>query len=386
MRKTIFNLIAFVLLLTFSGCNYDNFSDVELEESVSKLDLTDPNVSFEQVKESLLLAASIKLKFSEYERVLREIRVNKNIVLDDGVILECENDSISFAVTESYVSIVSRINSNGEDKILIHRDKEYARTYYKNMVLATTRSLNDSTNIRVSLYSNGVLSIRGGWNQQKKHVVRSTVNPNLGQGIEAESHTTRSTSWSPRKSDAIRIWLIRHKGYGASHEITWQQQNVQKMIHKINPKAKIEFYTRGSDFHSGWDLQNILSRFAEWLNTGKQRGYDWSSSVGKDIFMLISHGYYDISSSQAYQSSYSIKRENNPNAIGVAAINPLTADKALAHEIGHILGAKDTNYAWREGWWIFKIWINDVMSHKWPRSAWTLDPSNMAAIRESTTL
>lgn len=45
----------------------------------------------------------------------------------------------------------------------------------------------------------------------------------------------------------------------------------------------------------------------------------------------------------------------NPEAFGLSGINPITCVKTLAHELGHILGAGQSNRSWWNGWWIFKF-------------------------------
>lgn len=41
-------------------------------------------------------------------------------------------------------------------------------------------------------------------------------------------------------------------------------------------------------------------------------------------------------------------------------MNPVLCSKTLAHELAHNLGAVHTTHAWREGWWIFKVWVRDL--------------------------
>lgn len=381
MKRDFLNIWTILLFSPLIGCDKDNLSQEEkFQCQISKIDLNDPKLTFEEVKETLLYSSDLNVQFSDYERTLHDVEIDKNVVLEDGVMLKCENDSVSFAITQSYISIISNINPNREDKILIHRDQEYIREYYRNTVLPMTRSVNDSSNLQVNIHPNGVLSISGGWNiqREKAHAEPSDVRT-------AESASSQSVVHSGRYRDALRIWLIRHKGYAGSHEVTWQQQDVRRMIHKINPTVKIEFYTRGSNFHATNDAYKTLDNFDKWLYENRNSGYDWSEFVDQDIFILISYGTYKDIAGIAYESSYFISRKYNFQAVGLSAINPLTANKTLAHEIGHILGAKHTNYAWKEGWWIFKIWIHDVMSYKWPRSAWTLEPDNMRAVRNATT-
>lgn len=385
MKINITSSLLLSLLLFFGACNQENPSDQNPSRTIVELDLTKSKLSFKDVKDNLLSANDIKIKFMNYERTVKNVQVDKNIVLEDGVMLISDNDSISFAVTDSYVSIISRINPNREDKILIHEDSDHVEEYLNSIVLPITRSISDSSNVEIKLLSQGVLSISGGWNVQQTHVHPEPEENRVVDEIQHD-HVTRSSIWPDRNPDVIRIWLIRHRGYGGSYEITWQQQHVKSMIHKINPKAKIEFYTRGSDFRAVKDPYQTLKDFDSWLLKHRRSGYEWSGSVDKDIFVLLSYGAYGSIAGLAYQDSYSIKYKYNPRAIGISAINPVTADKTLAHEIAHILGAKHTNYAWKEGWWIFKIWMHDLMSYKWPRSAWTQEPNNVRAIKNSTTL
>ena len=64
-------------------------------------------------------------------------------------------------------------------------------------------------------------------------------------------------------------------------------------------------------------------------------------------------------------------------------MNPITAPKTLAHELGHILGAVHTDYTWWEGWWIFQIPQYDVMSYREFRRNLIRDPNNVRIVRNN---
>ena len=155
------------------------------------------------------------------------------------------------------------------------------------------------------------------------------------------------------------------------------------MIHDLNPNVKVEFYTRYSNFTASSDAQKTLDDFRKWVRGSSTKGYDWSDRIGKDIFVVVSYGGYNGIAGKGALNTYKLDRESNPQAFGLSAMNPLTALKTLAHEVGHILGANHTDYTWWEGWWIFQFPQYDIMSYKVVRRNLIREPNNVRVVRNN---
>lgn len=360
---------------------FGSFENTSQSRSIV-LDFTKSVSDFDKLKSELMKSTKLKLITPSFERILSNVIKDENIVSDESVFFKTSNDSISIMLTKEYITVISKITPEPE-YYLLHASDQYIEEYARSLS-TQTKSVNSLIAKQIS--GNGFM-MRG---LRSNEDIEDMVFDESNSIVEAAKPTLTKGEWPDRSLDVVRIWLIRHSGFSSmQHEVGWQQQHVITMMKSVNWHVKVEFYTRHSDFHVTNNGYETLNRFKDWLGANIKKGHEWSGSVGKDIFVLISHGGYDNISGRAFVDVYKKSRKYNPMAIGISAINPITADMTLAHEIGHILGAVHTDYAWWEPWkaWpLFGIWKRDVMSsgdNFIIRSAECKDPNNVRKVRQS---
>ena len=179
--------------------------------------------------------------------------------------------------------------------------------------------------------------------------------------------------------------MLRHSGYKAfQYEIDWQVNDVKLMIRDLNRSVRVEVHTRHTDFWASNDGFDTLYRFQKYVRDNADKGWQWSPSVGKDIFILVSYsGYGGVVAGLDKLDVYKIRRQQNPEAFGLSGINPITCVKTLAHELGHILGAGYSNHSWWDGWWIFKFKYYDIMSYNIFRAPFIRDPEYRTHVQQN---
>lgn len=363
-------------------------------------------------------ARTIKLVTSDFTRVVANNGVDSYFQADGSERLLLSNDSVAMILTDNYIALTSNLVTEQNCKnptsqhYLIHKSKEYISEYNKFLVeevnqLVKTRGLNGDSPT-VALHSDHAISLNQvqaplGTMQGQSACCSPTRTPDIASSsgtilkcpqMKSEFSfsdskaipETRGIKIGKRAKDVLRIWLIRHKGYrGFQHEITWQQNDVRAMIKDLNPKVKVEFYTRNSDFIASSNAYETLKNFQGYVKGCKTKCYDWSGGVGKDVFILVSYGSYSPSiAGLGILDTYKLNREENPYAFGISAISPIIAPKTLAHELGHIIGAEHTSYTWWEGWSIFKFPQYDIMSTDKPfRRSLIRDPKNVKVVRNN---
>ena len=274
---------------------------------------------------------------------------------------------------------------------MVHKSKEYISEYRavlrdQQAKFAATRTGADEIP-EIEQHSDYAISISNGQFVQQDDPVQPRLAKNsVLEWKETEAAQTRSTiATFPRPSDLLRIWLLRHSGYKAfQYEIDWQVNDVKLMIRDLNRSVRVEVHTRHTDFWASNDGFDTLYRFQKYVRDNADKGWQWSPSVGKDIFILVSYsGYGGVVAGLDKLDVYKIRRQQNPEAFGLSGINPITCVKTLAHELGHILGAGYSNHSWWDGWWIFKFRYYDVMSYKLGRAPFIRDPKNRRIVQDN---
>lgn len=381
--KSKLQLLCMCLLVFLVSCTNEIekpiASDDFQESGFTELDLTKSLSDFVQLKSDLIKSNKIRLITPTFERNLIDVTKDDGIVSDESICLKTSNDSISIMIGDACITIISHVTST--EYYLLHESEEFIQDYSRSLLTQTKKE--DGVITRQA--SKNCIVLTGLNSQTNSSDVLTGDDKPL---TPADESVLTKGVWPDRWRDVVRIWLIRHSGFAVmQHEVNWQQQHAVTMMRSVNPQVKIEFYTRFSNFRAGYNAYETLDRFKEWLNIHKNRGHEWSGSVGKDIFVLISHTGYGNISGLAYLNVYEKRRQLNPSAIAVSAVNPITSDMTLGHEIGHLLGARHTDYTWWERWPLGGgIWKRDIMTtgdHIIMRSPECRDPNNVRTVRES---
>lgn len=403
-RKNIITSLCVTLL--FAACSNEELLSEHAPPTPSTgepdvvLNVNEPIEDFDALLSGIRSAKVIQLVTPEFTRTLASSGVSDSFEAEDSELLKLSNDSLSISLAADYITITSDLitEKNAEEPstqyYLVHKSKQYVAEYQQVLTrqltkLAQTRSLNVDVP-EVEKYSDQAISISKGLFLEKG---LGYDEPNIDDtptlrwnGPDAASTRSATRAYiPPRGKNVVRIWLIRHRGYkGFQHEIGWQQQDTEKMIRDLSNSVKVEFYTRNSDFNADWNAYNTYNSFRTYVKSHKNSGFDWSPGIDKDIFILVSYGgYNDNIAGLGALNTYSIRSNYNPNAFGVAAMNPITALKTLAHEVGHILGAEHTDYTWWDGWWIFKFPYYDVMSYRTVRTPFIREPNNRRVAQQN---
>lgn len=170
-------------------------------------------------------------------------------------------------------------------------------------------------------------------------------------GVLVQTRSAYYTQW-PRYN-RLTIHVVRDAGNTPIEwELTWQINDMITSLRDIRSDLDIRVWRSNTSYSSSnpYDGHASLSAFARYCQSST---FPWRESAGHDIICLVRWGKYGNLAGAGYQNTYKLSRYDNYWAYAVSATTPLYA-KALAHEVGHILGA---NHVAATPWWQF--WRSD---------------------------
>lgn len=398
-------LMSFCLALLMGACsNEGTFPDYTPSspswgEPDVVLNVSEPVEDFDTLLSDMRSAKVIRLVTPGFTRTIGSGGVSDMFESSEAHLLALSNDSISIALADDYIAITSKVLTENSEKnpgtqyYLIHKSKEYIAGYQAElkqqiMRLAQTRAGGELP--EVDTHSEQALSI----SKTISSTERECCEVPMPAGVSSSECNTPEVALSrnanlrigPREKNVVRIWLLRLADYtNYGHEIVWQQMETEAMIRDILSGVKVEFYTRGTDFQRSQYAAHTLHNFIEYVRSHKNSGYDWSSGVGQDIFVVISkEAFYGYVTGLAHENTYNIRRESNPLAFALCGMDIVTCPLLLAHEVGHVIGAKHTDYSWWQNWGVgCRSEFFDVMSYKTNRTPYIREPNNRMTVREN---
>lgn len=363
--KSIFLLTGLFLLSCQdnTGTPDDEISSVNRE--IKDLNLQD--FSYEEVR-TLLKGGGAEiynLRLTDGEMV-KEVPVLKKMEtvevagLDAGdaaFYTGAEEDSVSVIVEDSYASIKFRYNGKELGYVATVDDSELERSIenYNEAFPATrsarnlfTRSAGSSSlKIDITALSQTLLSEDV---EQACSAIETEQQEDI-TGAPAQTRSAYYTQW-PR-NNRLTIHVVRDNGNKPIEwELTWQINDLITSLRDIRPDLDIRVW-RSSISYSSSNRYNGRASLEAFRNYCRSSNFPWKESAGHDIICLVRWGSYGSLAGTGYLNTYKLSRYDNAWAYAVSATTPIYA-KALAHEVGHILGA---NHVAGTPWWQF--WRSD---------------------------
>lgn len=175
------------------------------------------------------------------------------------------------------------------------------------------------------------------------------------------------------KTPTVDIYLCKERGSNPlTHEMNWQVNDAISSLKDVQNNVKFNVHIVGCDFHGGNISDNALPNFRNWVRKSSYRNTDGI------YFLCRWGGWEDGTLGMAYRGDYDVNRDRQ--AYGISCTNAWNK-YTMAHEMGHIFGAKHVSSPWLVG--------SDVMiaiSSDWLSSGKHKDSKNREEIKRRLTL
>ena len=359
--KNNFKGFVCILLLALAACT----NETSVTPSASQvLDLN--NFTYNEVATLLKDGKSVILKDSN-----QQISVTKFSIIYDASLSIPEqavdlyevsgNDSISATLCSKFVSIRVRKSGNeiGYIAYAVPEDMTEVTAQYskRQNAKAVISGLEDGKNNNF-LRINITLSKQNYLNSLIKQGI-STTQCNIANEIPVLQEQAKA-NYAPAlasysRNKIVTIYLLQNDKYtngqfpSIPHELVWAEEDAIKSIADVfkNDKSNtptLKFITQTCDFKSTTNSSADLSKFATYVSGNPQK----YPTGGKDIYLFVRNcsWFSDGAAGISYRDTYSINREINIVAYGVAATSCFNGTTVLAHELGHIFGAIHSTTPW----------------------------------------
>lgn len=263
-----------------------------------------------------------------------------------NVILEKSYASIKFRHQGTELGYVAVTDQSEVERSIENYSKEFPATRAESN-LFTRSSANGPLKIDITALSRTLLS-------ENEEPACTTIETEQAENTEVPVQTRSAyyTQW-PRYN-RLTIHVIRDAGSRPIEwELTWQLNDLITSLRDIRSDLDIRVWRSNTSYSSSniYNASASLSAFADYCRSGS---FPYGESSGHDIICLVRWGKFgDNRAGIGYANAYKLSRYTNYWAYGISATTPLYG-KALAHEVGHILGA---NHVAATPWWQF--WRSD---------------------------
>lgn len=269
-----------------------------------------------------------------------------------------EKDSICVILEDSYASIKFKYNGTELGYVATVDESELERSIESyNETFPATRSVRNlftrssgrgSLKIDITALSRTLLS-------ENEEVSCSAIEAEQQDEDAAiapvQTRSAYYTQW-PRYN-RLTIHVIRDAGNRPIEwELTWQLNDLITSLRDIRSDLDIRVWRSSTSYSSSnrYDAGASLNAFRNYCQSSS---FPLKESAGHDIICLVRWGSYGSLAGCSYMNTYKLSRYDNAWAYVVSATTSVYA-KALAHEVGHILGA---NHVAAVPWWQF--WRSD---------------------------
>lgn len=392
MKKVLF---AVSLLLAFTSCSKDEILPQGNENSLEPVTIDLRAMSYEGVMTLLSEQTSLKdVTFTdgEFTRTV-ELVASDNISSGnmEQLMFTSANpaDSLDLTVSPEYVAVRMTDNSELFGYIAYANELQQQEIVdlYENLVpttrsgeAAVTRSVGNTsfklnlTGIREAIEENKIYSL--------PETELKYQQPEMTKGFFSNLYNKVKQAFSPApvsvpKTPTIDIYLLREKGSNPiTHEMNWQVNDAIAALKDVQSNVKFNVHIENCGFKGSNNSKDDLPKFRDWVKKSQYKNTN-------GIFILSRWGIWidDNILGRAYVGDYNVN--NDLQAYGISATNAWNKF-TMAHEIGHIFGAKHVESKWYQ---IF--WTADLMADKsydWLSSGKHKDSANRAEIKKRLTL
>ena len=393
MKKILF---AAGILLALSSCSKDDrLIPNGPEQASAPVNIDLRTMNYEGVMTLLSEQTSLKeVTFTdgEFTRTVPELVASENLDPDQAGVLVFNSsnptDSVELTVSPEYVAV----RLTADSKLLAYlsyadgRQQAEVAGLYEEIAPATrsgeslmTRSA-DNQSLRLDLSRIGEeMEANNVYELPERELKYQSSVATRGFFSSLFKKVTQVFKPAPApapKTPSINIYLLRERGSSPiTHEMNWQVNDAISALKDVQGNVKFNVSILNCDFKGSSDSNKAIYDFRTWVNNGQYKNTN-------GIFILCRWGGWNNGTlGKAFVGDYNVN--NDLKAYGISCTNAWNKF-VMAHEIGHIFGAKHVTPKWYQ---IF--WTADLMSansYDWLGSGKHKDDENRKEIKKRLTL